>query len=415
MSQQLQHDPPKTPQLAGGDRRHSVWEKRIPAVSSTWFGHPVSPFQVCGVIGFLSAFAMARGLAELTGLSFRVLAAISLTGVFAFLAMAAATKVITGEEQLVYYQQEIAIVLSAFLQLKIVNRPVLPYLDVTILGLAVILAFGRIGCLLVGCCHGRPFDRGICYRKEHTAYGFPPHLIGVWLFPIQLMECVWVFGVVICGFIMLLHHSAPGAALAFYTVTYGGARFAFEFLRGDTDRPYTFGFSQGQWLSLWLMSALIWAEWSHRMPFRPWHSLALAGLLTVMFAVTLHRRFDRSQRFRILHPSHVREVAAALNYAIAPAALPGQRMSGCKSQTVRVDCTSLGIQISRGVVSEGPTPAVHYAFSRRGPTLNEPSALLLAHLVLKLTKESHDGKLVAGVHGVFHLLLPNEQRNGAVA
>src|SRR5205814_352454 len=151
------------------------------------------------------------------------------------------------------------------------HRPVLPYLDVTILGIGAFLACGRVGCLMVGCCHGRPSAWGICYRDEHVGEGFAPYLIGVRLFPIQAIESLWVLLVVIVGAMFVLEGRPPGTALAWLTIAYGAARFGFEFARGGADRPYTLGFSQAQWLSLWLMLALIAAEVAGRIAFAAWH------------------------------------------------------------------------------------------------------------------------------------------------
>ena len=129
-------------------------------------------------------------------------------------------------------------------------------MDVTILGVGTFLAFGRIGCLMVGCCHGRPCHWGIRYRQEHAEEGFAHYLVGVRLFPIQAVESLFVFAVVMIGAVAVLRGRPSGTAFALYTIGYGFVRFCLEFFRGDTDRPYTLGFSQGQWLSLWLMSGV---------------------------------------------------------------------------------------------------------------------------------------------------------------
>jgi hypothetical protein len=133
------------------------------------------------------------------GLSPLVLVWLVLTAVLTFLALAMVTKIITGEENLIYYHHEIAVMVVAACLLNLLYQPVLPYLDITILGLGTFLAFGRVGCLMVGCCHGRPHGRGVCYRAEHAAAGFTPYLVGVRLFPIQAVESVWVFSIVVVG------------------------------------------------------------------------------------------------------------------------------------------------------------------------------------------------------------------------
>src|SRR5437870_7848841 len=129
-------------------------------------------FQACGYAGLVSAIALAMTIAGKTGLSYWAMGAIVLSAMATFLALVFAVKVITGEERIVYYHHEIAVMLVAAVAARLLHLPVLPYMDVTILGIGAFLACGRVGCLMVGCCHGRPSAWGICYRDEHAGEGF---------------------------------------------------------------------------------------------------------------------------------------------------------------------------------------------------------------------------------------------------
>jgi prolipoprotein diacylglyceryl transferase len=365
-------------------------------------------FQVCGCTGVVAGFTLAMALAGKAGLSYSVMGAIAVSAILTFLLIVATSKILTGEEQIVYYHDEIGVMLATALLVKALHRPVLPYLDITILGIGLFMACGRIGCLMVGCCHGRPCAWGIRYRPEHAEWGFPSYLIGMRLFPIQALESLWVFFVITLGAALIWRGQPPGTALAWYTVAYGAARFSFEFIRGDTDRPYTWGFSQGQWFSVWLITGMVLAEWSGRIPSHAWHAGILAGLLMVMLAVTVHRRLDPSQRFRILHPHHVCEVAAAMR---APeTVMPTGKLSVCS--IARVDCTSMGIRISRSRVEDGAGSADYYTLSRGGGALSRPAAMLLADLIHGLRRESRPARLVSGRFGAFHLMLPRDRQNG---
>jgi prolipoprotein diacylglyceryltransferase len=152
-----------------------------------------STYKVCGYTGFTLAVLLGLVLSVHQGLSLWVLAAMMLASALTFFGLAMATKVITGEEQLIYYHHEIAIMAAVALMLWILGQPILPYLDITILGIGLFLVFGRIGCLMVGCCHGRPHRWGICYRQEHANAGFPQYYVGVRLFPIQAVESLVFF------------------------------------------------------------------------------------------------------------------------------------------------------------------------------------------------------------------------------
>jgi prolipoprotein diacylglyceryltransferase len=368
-------------------------------------GKKRSAFQVCGYTGVLAAIALSMTLASKTGLSLWVMSVVASSAMLAFLGLALATKVITGREQLVYYQQEIGVMLVSALTITILHKPVLPYLDIAILGIGAFLACGRIGCLMVGCCHGRPFSWGIFYREEHAKEGFAPYLVGVRLFPIQALESLWVLFVVIVGVRLVLVGRPPGTALAWYTIAYGAARFSFEFIRGDSDRPYTFGFSQGQWLSLWLMSAMVWAEFAGRVPFCLWHTVALTGLPLTMLGVTLHRRLDASQKFRILHPHHVSQVAAAINAAEQPGP-ENENRDG--HRFVRLSNTSSGVRISSGTTKQNGATVHHYTLSMCTREMKRATAASLAQLVMQLRRGIGSSRLLPSSNGVFHLLVREE-------
>ena len=113
-------------------------------------------FQVCGYTGLVFAIALGIFVAGTTGLAVWVISVIAMAAMATFLVLAFASKIITGEEQLIYYHQEIAIMLVSALVTTLLHLPALPYMDITILGVGTFLAFGRIGCMMVGCCHGRP-------------------------------------------------------------------------------------------------------------------------------------------------------------------------------------------------------------------------------------------------------------------
>jgi hypothetical protein len=270
-----------------------------------------------------------------------------------FLALAMVTKIITGEEQLIYYHQEIAILIAAAVFLKMIDQPLLPYLDVTILGIGTFLVCGRLGCLMGGCCHGRPHRWGVRYRKEHADAGFTHYYVGVRLFPIQAVESFWVLVLVIVGYGLVLGRSAPGEALAWYVIAYDIGRFCFEFLRGDPNRPYHWGFSEAQWISFFLMCAVVWAEVSGALVFHTWHVVATAAMISVMVAVAIARRYSQTDSHKFLNPRHVKEVADAIErVSAAVAERTTLTRENPRPEVIPVGCTSLGIQISAGKIKE---------------------------------------------------------------
>jgi hypothetical protein len=354
-----------------------------------------SAFRVCGYVGLTLAVLLAMTLVVRRGLSPLVMASTTLAAVATFLALAMATKILTGEESLTYYHHQIGVTLVTAGLLWLLRQPVLPYLDPTILGVGAFLACGRVGCTMVGCCHGRPHRWGVCYREEHAEAGFPAHFVGVRLFPIQAVESLWVFGLVIVGGALVWSGSEPGEALAWYAVGYAVGRFCFEFLRGDGVRPYLLGFSEAQWTSLLVTCGVVGAGMVDALPFHWWHAVVAGLVLLAIIVVALSRRFRRVPTHRLLHPRHVEEVARALD--------PGRNPV---PDDIPVSCTSLGIQLSAGRVAVEGEELCHYAISHRQGAMSAEITGALSGLILRLKHPSHSGKVVVeGNEGVFHLLV----------
>ena len=85
-------------------------------------------------------------------------------------------------------------------------------------------AFGRLGCLAAGCCHGAQTDKWfgiLMYGDEGLAK----------YVPVQLFESIFLFGL----FVLLFFRASKGKIynFALYLAAYGAWRFAVEFLRGD--------------------------------------------------------------------------------------------------------------------------------------------------------------------------------------
>ena len=151
-----------------------------------------SAFHACGIVGLVFAVALGLWLTRRQGLSTSVILILSAASVAALLGQTLVMKVLTGEEELVYYRHEVAIIAVAAVTLWLLGHPIWPYLDITLLAVGVFLACGRFGCLMVGCCHGRPHAWGIRYSPAHADAGFTRHYVGIRLFPIQLVESLWV-------------------------------------------------------------------------------------------------------------------------------------------------------------------------------------------------------------------------------
>ena len=99
--------------------------------------------------------------------------------------------------------------------------------------------FGRIGCLLGGCCYGfhlsTPFVlfEGVQFDR----------------FPVPLFESLFCFAIFV---VLVVRENKKDDIdlLRIYLLSYAAFRFAAEFLRDDLIRGHFFGLSTSQWISL---------------------------------------------------------------------------------------------------------------------------------------------------------------------
>jgi hypothetical protein len=347
---------------------------------------------VPGVTGFVAGGTFALGLAWALGLSPRVTTALVATALLGFWTLAVATRFVTGRESLTYYHHEVLALLLTAGVLRLAGQPMLPYLDVMVLAIGLFFVFGRLGCLTTGCCHGRPSRWGVTYGAEHVPTGFPRYLVGVPVFPVQLLESCWVLATTAGGVVLLRGDPPPGSVLAWYTIVYGAGRFVFEWLRGDAGRPYFASFSEAQWTSLLLMSGTALAELAGLLPRSGWPLAAALALAAVMaVAPVLTRRLDQPIGAR-----HLREIGELIE---------ALRASRPEHDRVPIAETSLGIRISATIEGRRPREVELFALSSSRDPLSERSARRLARLIGRLRRAQAEPELVRGGHGVYHLRL----------
>ena len=115
------------------------------------------------------------------------------------------------------------------------RMPVWTACDAFAPGIALGHAVGRLGCLMAGCCYGRPTDLpwGIVFTNAFAAanVGTP---LDVHLHPTQLYESFAELGILL----ILLGterrgHGFAGRTFWLYMLLYGASRFVTEFFRGD--------------------------------------------------------------------------------------------------------------------------------------------------------------------------------------
>jgi hypothetical protein len=289
--------------------------------------------------------------------------------VLVFLALAMATKIALGSECLIYYHHEITVIAASAAFLHVLNLPELAYLDMVAIGLGMFLAFGRMGCASVGCCYGKPARHGLIYAVPHVHAGFPAALAGVRLIPVQWIEAAAVACVTFAAAWQMWHQAPAGTAFWLYIVSYCVIRFMLEFLRGDDERSYVWGFSSAQWTSaaIWITSFA-------------WQPMAAAVLPVAMALLGVYWR-SRGPTAAWFDANHIHELAALRSDHLEP----------------MVYRTSSGLRLSKG--------RSHYSISMSAGTISPARATRLADLLVRLEGgDRFRGSLVHGRYGVIHLI-----------
>lgn len=117
--------------------------------------------------------------------------------------------------------------------------PVWDMFDLIGIGGALVHAFGKIGCFMAGCCHGKVCHNGwgVVFNNPHT-HADP---MGVPLYPVQLWDSAIIFSAI--GVMLLLQNRKQfsGQLFLIYGLWYAAGRFITENYRGDEERGYVFG------------------------------------------------------------------------------------------------------------------------------------------------------------------------------
>ena len=162
------------------------------------------------------------------------------------------------EGGLMFYGSIVFGAAALVLHCRATRTPVLPLLDLFAVAVPVGQAFGRVGCLLNGCCYGRPSDSclAVTYPRwsipcvEQIRAGLLPEdaARSLPVLPSQLFEaagCVLLFLALLWLYRRLnppaaVSRTRAGLVLAAYLAGYGVLRFLVETTRAD-ERAHPFG------------------------------------------------------------------------------------------------------------------------------------------------------------------------------
>ena len=152
----------------------------------------------------------------------------------------------------VFYGGLIGAIIGIFISKKMFKINIKTYLRYCTPVIPTLHFFGRIGCYLVGCCYGEPFESNFSVTYTHSL--FAPNNIP--LFPTQLTEAAVLL--LIAVFLLIYINKFKGKhAFELYIVLYGIIRFILEFFRYDSYRGIISGFSISQYISIFLILSVL--------------------------------------------------------------------------------------------------------------------------------------------------------------
>ncbi len=123
------------------------------------------------------------------------------------------------------------------------------YIDIAAPSMALAQGFGRIGCLLAGCCYGVQTDSAFAIVFHNAE--FAPN--GVPLVPIQIISSALDFLNAIVLIYLDRRKTREGQVMALYLIFYSIGRFVLEYFRGDTLRGSIGDLSTSQFISIFTL------------------------------------------------------------------------------------------------------------------------------------------------------------------
>lgn len=144
--------------------------------------------------------------------------------------------------------------------------PVYQMLDIMAIVTCLVHMFGRIGCFMAGCCHGKPTASWFSVIFTDPACQAEP--LNTPLYPAQLMEAGFILLVMVLLLFIRQRKQFHGQLFGLYLLLYALGRFVLEYFRGDEVRGFVIeGYvSHSQFIALIILGVSLWVyqHWSKR-------------------------------------------------------------------------------------------------------------------------------------------------------
>jgi phosphatidylglycerol---prolipoprotein diacylglyceryl transferase len=150
----------------------------------------------------------------------------------------------------VFYGSLLFAIPTMLIFFRIKKLPVLHMLDIMAITTVIVHGTGRIGCLLAGCCYGKPHEGFFSVVFTDPLCQARP--LGTPLHPTQLYSIFLLYGIMVVLLIIKKHKKFAGQLFLIYLILYSFGRIWIEFFRGDLSRGFVIQhyLSNSQFISL---------------------------------------------------------------------------------------------------------------------------------------------------------------------
>ena len=163
----------------------------------------------------------------------------------------------------VFYGSVIFVIPTLIWWLRKHQVPVRPFLDIVAFVGPIVQSFGRVGCFLAGCCHGK-----VCSTWVGVTFSHPDSMarpLNTPLYPTQLFDIL--INLIILGVLFLAARKQKfaGQLMLIYLILYAVGRSVNELYRGDEERGFLFNgmLSHSQVIAIvvFIISVFVWRRW----------------------------------------------------------------------------------------------------------------------------------------------------------
>ena len=365
-------------------------------------GHLRSTYHLIGYTGFSLSLLVSCVLAEMNNLSILLCLMLSITCALVTRGLAYVSARWLGKPNIVFLRYFWVVVMLASFLLWYLEYPVIPYIEILILGIGIMLAFGRLGCLVAGCCHGRPATHGIRYGSAHIRDGLPPSFATCPLVPIQLVEHVWVLCILGISFVWYSNTPGTGSAMVFFVLAYSLGRFLLEFFRGDPERALRGPLSEPQWTSLLNVAFFTLLALADYIPFQLPHLLVTLALAwALIYAIWTQRWLGTPKYFT---PTQYIEIGKGLEILRKSAGM-AVIDEDSRPESVHIKTFWETLHISALQYPFDKSGHLHYTISSSNLKLTLKEAVSIARLILAFGDNNSSNYVIKySKTGIFQLI-----------